>query len=303
MTIHRVAIGIVASLALCASAARSGQDPVSTAKSLYASADYEEALKLLQQAPDSREVLYYRALCLVGLDRFAEAEKQFTAVVRLDPLYVPDPAEVSPRVIANYTETRRRLLPEIVRTKFNEAKRLFDAGEAEQAREQFELTIQLLNDPLLGEGHDLADLKVVAAGFRDLVRAAKAQAPPPSSPPPAANPPIAETGPAESAQPAAAAQDTISPPSVLTPAIPIAQAFPAWRPTVAVARRVLSGEVEVEIDDMGRVIAARMTRSVHPSYDPLVLAAARMWTYRPAMRNGAPVASVAKVPIQLRPVQ
>ena len=33
----------------------------------------------------------------------------------------------------------------------------------------------------------------------------------------------------------------------------------------------------------------QVVRSIHPRYDPEILRAAREWTFRPALLNGAPV--------------
>ena len=66
-------------------------------------------------------------------------------------------------------------------------------------------------------------------------------------------------------------------------------------------RRTFSGAVRVEIDATGRVTGAFMERPVYPSYDRLVLAAARKWTYQPATLNGVPIPSEKTVEIELRP--
>jgi hypothetical protein len=43
------------------------------------------------------------------------------------------------------------------------------------------------------------------------------------------------------------------------------------------------------INEQGEVEAAAMTASVHPNYDPLALAAAKTFKYKPATRDGVPV--------------
>jgi protein TonB len=59
--------------------------------------------------------------------------------------------------------------------------------------------------------------------------------------------------------------------------------------------------VRVTIDATGKVTGAVMDRPVYPPYDRQLLVAARGWTYRPATRNGQPVASERLVEIVLRP--
>ena len=49
------------------------------------------------------------------------------------------------------------------------------------------------------------------------------------------------------------------------------------------------GLVEVVIDEQGRVISMAMRGSLHPTYDALILTAARDWKYQPARYDGQPV--------------
>lgn len=290
MNSRACAVTMLALLALLHPPAGAAQDTMSQARTLYASADYERALELLENAPAARETHYYRALCLIALGRGDAAAAQIEAVVSLDPMFVPPAGEVSPRVTATFTETRRRVLPGIARGIFTEARRLFQAGDRHGARTQFELTMQVLDDSALEEGDDLADLRLVASGFLDLARLDAEPAPAPEPEPEA--PPAATASVPESVKPGV---------SVTTLPMTIEQTLPPWRPDSAIARQAFSGAVRVEIDDAGRVTLARMVESVHPSYDPLVMAAARKWLYTPATLNGVPIASEKTVEIQLLP--
>jgi len=56
------------------------------------------------------------------------------------------------------------------------------------------------------------------------------------------------------------------------------------------------------IDESGNVASAELRQSVHPLYDDELLAAARKWKYKPAMRNGVPMPYVKIVEIRLQPV-
>ena len=60
----------------------------------------------------------------------------------------------------------------------------------------------------------------------------------------------------------------------------------------------ISGTVELEIviDDTGRVSKYRIVRSV-PELDQAAIACVREWKFRPARKAGQPVASVASAPI------
>jgi TonB family protein len=64
-------------------------------------------------------------------------------------------------------------------------------------------------------------------------------------------------------------------------------------------KREWNGEVEVVISEAGKVIGARMTKSLHPAYDSEVLRAAKNWTYKPATRDGVPTQMVKLVNIHI----
>lgn len=292
----------IASICVALSATNAaGQDSASDAKRLYASADYEQALTLLEQVPDSVEVLYYRALCLLALDRIEAAETQLAAMASLDPLFVPDPAEVSPRMLNTYSGVQRRVLPQIARDSFNEARRLYNMGDAKSAEAQFRTTVALLEMPALRERDDLADLKLVASGFLDLIDATAARH---SA---VERAPDAREGLQDDDAAGAAALAPVlpRPPTggVVTPPVAIEQTLPPWHPNAATARQTLRGEVRVDIDPSGQVTAAQIVKPVHAAYDQRLLEAARRWRYRPATLNGVPTASEKIVEIELRPTR
>jgi periplasmic protein TonB len=54
--------------------------------------------------------------------------------------------------------------------------------------------------------------------------------------------------------------------------------------------------VEILIDSNGRVVRARVTRSV-PLLDEAAVAAVRQWVFAPAMKAGLPVATLAMAPV------
>ena len=300
MNTRALATTLVASLVWLQPSIGAAQDPFTQARALYASADYEEALKLLEAVPAARETHYYRALCLIALGRQDAAENQISAVVMLDPMFVPPAGEVSPRVVSAFAETRRRLLPNIARTTFTDARNRFQAGDRDAARKQFELTLRMLDDAALDEEADLSDLRLVASGFLDLAKLESPAAAAPTPQPMAApqQPPATQVA----AAPAIAAEAAASRgPATATGPVTISQELPPWRPDNSSARGIFSGAVRVEIDETGRVTAARMERPVHPLYDSRVLDAAREWRYKPATLNGVPVASEKTVEIELRP--
>ena len=68
------------------------QDSLATARDLYASAAYEDALAVLNRlrtsssSEDGRSIEQYRAFCLLALGRSDEAERAIEAVVVSQPL-------------------------------------------------------------------------------------------------------------------------------------------------------------------------------------------------------------------------
>ena len=56
-----------------------------------------------------------------------------------------------------------------------------------------------------------------------------------------------------------------------------------------------TGKIDVVIDERGSVDEVIVTQSVNPAYDSQIVAAARTWRYRPAMKDGIPVRFVKTV--------
>src|SRR5262245_25536422 len=189
------------------------QDPLASARSLYASAAYDEALKNITElsaegggriaGASYREVEEYRFLCLLALGRNSEAKESISAVVTADPLYKLDENTTSPRVLNAFRTVRREVLPDILNNIYNAGKSMYDAKDYKGAEPQFRKVINLAGDPDLGgKGNDLATL---AKGFLDLAVTANTAAPAPT--PVAANTPAGgnTAGNAGAAGPGAAA--------------------------------------------------------------------------------------------------
>jgi protein TonB len=124
----------------------------------------------------------------------------------------------------------------------------------------------------------LADLGVLASGFRDLSISAATPPPPPPAPPP----PIAvEPPPPLVPRIYSSADRDVVPPEA------IAQSLPPFPSTVKAAAQ--AGVIEVVIDETGAVEQAQMRVPLNGGYDRQALNAAREWRYRPATVNGVPV--------------
>ena len=298
-----------ATLILTAAPTRAqAQASLTKAKELYASANYDEALTMLNTlvagsisgeglatgaSDDAAAVAMYRVLCLVAVGRATEVDAAIERLVSQHPLYRPPSDELSPRMRTAISTARLRLLPAMVQRRYAEAKNAYDSGDYANAGAGFKWVLSALADPdisyLAGQS-PLSDLKVLATGFVDL--SAKALAPPP--PAPAAAPP----------SPAAATpvvtrdlKRVFSPEDsdVVAP-VTIKQEMPRFNVVLKVPA---SGILEVVIDVAGGVESARMVQSVHPQYDQLILANARKWLYQPAKLDGTPVRYLKRIQISL----
>ena len=276
----------------------SPQGPLNTAKDLYASARYDEALSVLNglrigDAVDRKSVEQYRSLCLLALGRASEAETAIAAVITADPTYRPNVSEAAPRVRATFSDVRKRLLPEITTTRYQAAKASYDRKDWAAAEQQFRTVLELIDDP--DNGGKLADLRVLAVGFLELSTRPAPPAPAPAEPMPSTAAPV--TAP-PGANVAAAAQGTPAGPTpgkvfnadddMVRPPVVVRQDIPPV-PQSLMAMVKPRGLVEVVIDEKGRVIGMSMRQSLHPAYDAQILSAARDWKYQPALYDGQPV--------------
>jgi TonB family protein len=253
------------------------------ARELYASAEYHEALTILDtlstgnhSRDDRRTIELYRTLCLLAVGRRADADRAIEMLVTHDPLYRPAADDIPPRMRAAFADTRKRLLPSILQQKYAGAKAAFDRGEFGSAVEGFKQVLDGLADPDMGPAatqSPLSDLRMLAVGFHEL--SVKASTPPPAPAP----------APAAPAVPQAARIYGIGEPNVVAP-ITIVQRVPSFRGKVL---KEGTGIIEVIIDETGAVESARMRVPLHGTYDKLVLDATKSWQYQPATVDGMPV--------------
>jgi len=288
--------------ALAAAGPAAAQDALDAARTLYASARYDEALSMLDRlrfqtpapADQALAVEKYRALCLLALGREEEAESAFAGVVTVDPTYLPDTREVSPSVRAFFRGVRRRMLPGIVRAQYTEAKAAYDRRDYRDAAPRFELLAALLADEDMEPGHE--DLRDLAEGFAELSREKARAADPsiePAGPPPApeaataVGPPPAETPVPEAApEPPPAIYGPDSP--EVTPPVTLRQNVPA-PPSDARLMGRARAVVEIVIDETGHVASAVVRESIQERYDLLLVEATRDWRYEPARLHGVAV--------------
>ncbi|HVH27885.1 MAG TPA: TonB family protein [Vicinamibacterales bacterium] len=303
---------VALTLLLASASVARADDSLASARELYASAAYEEALATLNRvratgvsSTDALVVEEYRVFCLLALGRGPEAQQAIETLVMSAPLYRPA-TDMSPRVRTAFTDVRRRLLPTIVSQQYARAKTSFDNKDYSSASSGFTLVLSALNDPDLAQAASqppLSDLRTLATGFQEL--SAKAATPPPAPAPPAAAP-----APSPAPTPAIAtvrpsAQPPQAPPvvysgldkNVVQPAV-LRQELPAFSGRLA---GVGVGALEIVISEEGLVESATMRSSVNPSYDKAAINATRNWRYRPAMIDGSPVKFRKVIQINIKP--
>jgi len=266
------------------------------ARALYSSAEYHRALSLLDQlvADTTQEGThaaagFYRALCLLALGREDEATTAVEILVAEHPSYRPE-QELPPRVQVLFDETRARLLPTAIQSKYLSARAAYDQRDYRSALQGFTETLELFTQPEVARmagGPPLADLLILADGFLELsaeaLSVSRHEAP---------------IGPAEPVAPPppprlySVADRDVVPPMVVEQTIPN---FPGP------VRSSRAGVIEVVIDEKGGVVSARMLESIGDRYDALALAAAGGWRYEPATLSGTPVPFVKRIRVSLIP--
>jgi TonB family protein len=297
----RIAVACLGILLLSAAHVR-GQDTLAAARDLYASAEYDSALKLLDRlsgtsSEDQQSIELYRSLCLLAIGRTQDAERSVEMIIARNPLYQPGD-DLSPRMRTAFSEAKKRLLPSIVQQQYADAKGAFDRKEFESAASGFRRVMDALNDPDMGSAASkppLADLRTLATGFHDLSVKAMPPAPAPApAPQPVA---VAPTAAAAVARPVSTIytgeERNVVPPQTLAQTLP---KYPG-----AVPPRGVTGVVEVVIDEGGTVESAAMVVPVTASYDKMVMSAATKWVYIPAMVNGKPVKFRKRIQITVTP--
>jgi len=275
------------------------QDALTKAKGFYESADYEEALQLLESLkgkPSNTEAAAYRVFCLVALGRKDEAKAAVESIVKVDPLYRPSNGQVSPRLRSFFEDIRKPLLPEIARQSYASAKTAFDAKSWASAITEFDRVLALLGE-IGSDAAGVADLRTLSVGFRDLAKAAVAPPPAPKPETPAPQPtPTPAPAPVKPAEPAIYGIENAD---VKRPTA-VSKEMPLWVPTnTAEERGSFVGALELVINEQGKVASARLIDGVHPRYDQSLLKAAASWTFRPATKNGVPVKYRYTMAVQL----
>jgi len=144
---------------------------------LYASPHYEQVLALLDGSND-RTAHLYRALCLLALSRQLDSQRAVESLVTAAPEFTISAEEVPPRFLMLLTETRRALLPGLLRKLFAQAREQYQAKAYDRAVPIFERILNLSETEDLRSLEDIGDLRVLSEGFVDLAKTPQAPPPP-----------------------------------------------------------------------------------------------------------------------------
>src|SRR5262245_7684600 len=295
---------LVALLVAATVSAAAQNDRLKTARDLYASAAYDEALSELAKIERDRptpaaalETDAYRAFCLIALGRGDEADTILESLVRKDPLLTVDRyPDVSPRIADQFGAVRRRLLPQLIREEYRTAR----ASAAENAPDA-QILLTRVRDMLtaakeIGAWDEaLGDLRMLVDGFLDLNNRSAAAAAAPTTPAP---PPPAEELPAATPSPVTPAVFDAESKGVVPP-VALSQMRTLMPGEVIDAARKFNrtGLIQIVIDERGSVESVQVRQSVTTAYDARVVAAARTWKFRPATRDGVPVKFVKTIAV------
>jgi len=300
-------------LSLAAGAHAQSTTSVQDARALYDSASFDEALLILdrfartQPEVDVEEVQRYRALCLLALNRTAEAQTAIEIVLSRDPLYKLSEGDAPPRMRAAFSEVRRRLLPKVTEQLYTAAKLSFDRQDYTLASTQFSDLLLFLDEPDARELPVLKEFRTLATGFRALSLAAQSTVkvePSPAAAPSASIAGTAGTGGASAAPAPAVGSPPTAPAAaggVLVPPVIVRQQMPLWLEMARFLPRGGRGKVRIIVNEQGGVEEARMVEPVHTVYDALLLSAARTWKYEPATLDGKPVRYMKLIEVVLKP--
>jgi TonB family protein len=299
------ALALVVALLVTLSVVTAQDDRLRTARDLYASAAYDEALAELTRVGSSaatptmvRETDAYRAFCLVALGRAAEAQEVAESLVRSDPsLSIDQFPDASPRIATMFAAVRRRVLPQLIKDEYRiaRARAIDDPADAKSrllhVRELLGVAEQI---GVLDE--TLADMRMLVDGFLELARAAEPNNPPAAPPAGDAGSPPA----AAAASPPAPLLSTAADAGVTAPTA-VYQPQPNVPPALLdlVRRLHRPATIDVVINERGTVDDVTVTKSVSAAYDALIVATARTWRYKPALKDGVPVRFVSAVVINV----
>lgn len=293
----------------------SAQGTLEAATELYSSAAYDDALAMLERLPTAGldvttrvTIDHYRMLCLLALGRTGDAERAIARLLELHPAYTIGEDAASPRVVKVFLEVRGRVLPEMIRRRFDAAEKLQADGDHAGAATAFAVVRSLVADAgMAGAEGALAEIAEQSArgeaSSRDALAAAERRAALDAAAAAAARDTLARAtaSPAEPVAPAAEPPVPAPPPvpadgiytvndrGVVAP-VALRQDVRRWfGPMPPPTAGTPLGQVQFVIDETGAVTDLTVVASVSAFYDAVVVESVRNWRYQPATKDGTPV--------------
>jgi TonB family protein len=203
--------------------------------------------------------------------------------------------DAAPRIAAMFASVQRRVLPQLIKDEYRVA-RTAAVEKAPEAESRLRHVRQLLDTAERIDAWDetLADVRLIVDGFLELAHTAEPR------------------NAAGEATAAAAAPEPPSPPAPLVASstdagvvapIAVFQPQPNIPPAVLNLVRQLHGtsKIDLLINEEGTVEEVTVKQPVSPAYDKLIVAAARKWRYKPALKDGVPIKFVSTVVINASP--
>jgi hypothetical protein len=294
---------IVVILVTVTTAPARADSAVADIRDLYVNAEYERALALAATAdtsglpPSARvEIAGYQAACLIALGRTAEAEAMMAVVVRSAPQQSV-PIAASPKMSALFAAVRARILPDLVRERYADAKALLEAKHYQEARAAFHDVQALVTAAeSVADAGPLADVRLLATEFEAVAKERAAAAPTAAAVVPAVS----------AAAPVALRVYDRTDTTVVAP-VTVLQRISLGEQAARVAaqhRRAsplpLTADLVVTIDANGQVERAVVAGAVSPALDEDLVASALRWKYRPARRDGSPVRYAKIVRVEIK---
>jgi len=276
-------------------------DPLKAARDLYGSAAYVEALTELARVESNastptttRDADAYRTFCLFALGRDAEARAVAETLVRKDPMFSIDQfPDASPRIVAMFASVRRSVLPQVIKDEYRDA-RTHAVEHAPDAQSRLR-NVRLLLDTAEHIGawdQTLADVRLIVDGFLELEHASQPHEAPVETAAAATAAP--EPAPAVAPVPSSTNAGVVAPIAVFQPQPNIPSGL------LSLVRQLhRNSTIDVAINEHGTVDGVTVKQPVTPAYDKLIVATARTWRYKPALRDGVPIKFVSTVVINV----
>jgi len=198
-----------------------------------------------------------RAAALLAQGQTVKAAMVFDALVLANPLYEPNPTDLTPESLGAFRASQKVLLPVIAVRNYDRARTALASGDVDRALALGREVAAILDRPLADPPPNLREQ------VRELLDRATA---------------------------ARAAADeivyTVTDTGIVHPR-PISRQFPATTPIGVPPHRV--GTLEMVIGKEGTVEQVKLHTPLNRYHERMIVSAAKAWLYRPATRNGRAV--------------